>query len=372
MVRSKLLIISYDFPPSTGGIARLCSEIAKGMHSYYKHIEVVTVGMNNSLDFDSSQDYQIIRFKGTRGFLELRFCKYLKSIKNKEQIDVLCGLWYPDGLLAVLAGFKNLFILAHGAEFLSGNSLIRKYIWQRMFGKWILGKAKVVIANSHFTGNLVMKINSNSKIKVLPLGVDHHFFSPDANRQKSSPLLISTVSRILQFKGHDFVLKSLEKLPSDVINKLEWHIAGTGPYKEKFESIVSKSKLKEKVHFHGFVSEKELPDFYRNSDVFILTTQASDSSNQVEGFGLVFLEAQACGVPVVGTATGGIPDAIEHGNGGWLIEQNNVNALVDLLTSFVNSPSILADQGAKARSRVICEATFNTYNQKLAEIIKTF
>jgi len=173
----------------------------------------------------------------------------------------------------------------------------------------------------------------------------------------------------LKFKGHDFILKTFENLPIEVRNKITWHIAGTGPYLEEFKKIIDVSPIKSQVHIYGFISDEELPSFYNTKDVFILATREEETSNQVEGFGLVFLEAQSCGIPAIGTKTGGISDAIEEDNGGWLFEQDNAEALTNILTKIIENPSHIKQQGIKARVRVLAQSTWKGYCNQLYKII---
>ncbi len=367
-----LLLISYDFPPSTGGIARLCHEIVTHMHQYYRHIHVITIQKEGvAVPYQDIQEVSVHFLPAQRGKAEFKALQLLKKWPDKENTEVLCGLWHPDAALALLAGMPNVFVLAHGTELLIGNSKFRKYLWQPLYAKWVLGKAKKVIANSSFTESLVRKINPKANTVALPLGVNPSFFKPLSNKKQDGKIKICTVSRVLQFKGHDFILESLESLPYKYREQIEWHIAGTGPYLENLKQLAKSSKLSKQIYFHGFVPDKVLPKFYNQHDLFILATRQADTSTQVEGFGLVFLEAQACGVPVIGTKTGGIPDAIKEGEGGWLIAQDNQKELIALLKKLIDKPELLSKAEKKARERVKTHANWQNYGKKLYTYINT-
>ncbi len=361
-----LLLISYDFPPSTGGIARLCHEIVTHISPYYKHIRVLTVKKEGfAIPYQDMQEVTMHFLPEQRGKAEIKALQMLKKWPDKKNTDVLCGLWHPDAALAVLAGMKNVFVLAHGAELLTGESKFRKYLWNPLYAKWMLGKANKIIANSHFTENLVKKINPAATTVALPLGVNPDFFKPLPISRKDDKFKICTLSRVLQFKGHDFILKSLESLPQTYKEKIEWHIAGTGPYLEPLKRLAAKTSLAKQIYFHGFVSDTALPQFYNQHDLFILATRQETKSTQVEGFGLVFLEAQACGIPVIGTKTGGIADAIEEGKGGWLIKQDNQQELKELLQKLIDAPDLVRAAGSKARKRVEEKASWGKYVENL-------
>ena len=111
-----------------------------------------------------------------------------------------------------------------------------------------------------------------------------------------------------------------------------------GPYEPELRKQAVELGIESHVRWLGFVSEEELPQVYWASDLFVLCTRDAPEERAVEGFGLVFLEAQACGTPVVGTRTGGIPAAILDGEGGWLIEQDDTQTLTDIIRQLVHLP----------------------------------
>ncbi|PHR13023.1 MAG: hypothetical protein COA40_05755 [Aequorivita sp.] len=370
-MNAKLLIISYDFPPSTGGIARLCHEIILNIKNSYDTVEVLTIEKNHvSQPYGDNSGIKIHYLSRKRILSELKAFQFLRKWKHKKQTDVICGTWHPDAALALFAGFKNVYTLAHGAELLSGKSTFRKHLWLPVYAKWVLGKSRKVIANSNYTKNLVHQINPAAKAVDLPLGVNTDYFKPLKVKKDIDKLRICTVSRILQFKGHDFILETLCQLPKQYREKLEWHIAGIGPFLEPLKKLVQNSVIAPQVHFHGFVQDSDLPAFYNSSDLFILATRQAQYSTQVEGFGLVFLEAQSCGIPVIGTHTGGIPDAIEPENGGWLIAQDDKMELTGIIAILIENPPILKEQSVLARQRVLQKCSWQHYIANLKQLME--
>lgn len=365
----KLIIISYDFPPQDGGIARLCQEIAAGQQQYFTEVIVLTTNRKGESYTYNFAQINRVEFAEARIKCEIGIVKYLKKIQNKKDYVVLTATWHPEALVAYLGGFKNIYILAHGTELLSGSSSFRRNVWLPLYGKFLLKKAKAIIANSNYTKRLVSNIQSKSNVIALPLAVNHSFFKPLKNKIKQDKFTICSVSRIEKFKGHDFIARVLSNLPSGIKDKIQWNIAGKGPDLLYLKELVEELNLNKNVSFKGFITDEELPVFYGQSDVFILCSRESESSIAVEGFGLVFLEAQSCGIPAIGTNTGGIPDAIEHGNGGFLIEQDNEQQLTEILIDLVNDPAVLNEQKLRARNRVLNGFTWNHYNEKLFNIL---
>lgn len=365
-----LIIFSYDFPPSDGGIARLCQEISVGSLKYYNKVIVLTRKKDGiSKPYNSTDRINIKEVDSRRGYCEIQSYKFLKAIKNKRNYDILCGLWHPEATITLLAGFKNVYILAHGTELLAGNSNLRCQLWLPLYAKRVLKKAKLVIANSCYTEQLVKRVSPKANSMALPLAVNHNFFRPK-KKKKDDFLNICTVSRIHKFKGHDLILKTIANLPIDYQSKIRYNIAGTGNYLDSLKKLVEEFGLNDIVRFFGFVPDDALPDFYNANDLFILCTRETESSTAVEGFGLVFLEAQACALPVIGTRTGGIPDAVKDGDGGWLIEQDNEEELSCLLKKLIDQTSTVQDMGIKARLRVEKEATWEHYCDNLFNQIR--
>jgi phosphatidylinositol alpha-1,6-mannosyltransferase len=369
-VDKRLILFSYDFPPSNGGIARLCLEIANGMNIYYNSVTVLTRKQEGESFPYNLKEVEIVALPTKRLVCELKAIHFLRKLKNKEQYDILCGTWHPESTLALISGFKNVFVLGHGTEFLSANSFFRKKIWLGYYANFILKKSKLVIANSNYTKGLIQSISTKSKNTALPLAVNHEFFKPDGSKKlESKKLKICIVSRIEQFKGHDFILNVIAQLPIEYRNVIEFNIAGTGVYANELVQLAKQLGIEDQVNFYGFVNDLDLPNFYTKNDLFILCSRENPDTISVEGFGLVFLEAQACGLAVIGTDTGGISDAIDHENGGWLIHQDNAEELRNLLISIIMDRTIITTMGTRARNRVLAGYTWEIYCSKLFELI---
>lgn len=365
-----LLIFSYDYPPSDGGIARLCQEIADGMSRHYTNVRVLTIkkeGLSKTYNFEK---VAITLLPKKRFIIEIMALWYLLTLPNKKTTDVICSLWHPEGLLCYLAGIKNYYILGHGTEYLPGVSKFRKYIWIRFVAKLILNNSKQNIANSKYTAGLMRDVAPQSAVTALPLGVNHNFFAPTDTKLNNGKLNLVTVSRILKFKGYDFIAQTIHNLPQNYKDRIEWNIGGTGTYLNELKLLVQGLGLNNIVKFHGFVPDDKLPAFYSENDVFIMCTRESENDTSVEGFGLVFLEAQSSGIPAIGTLTGGIPDAIKHLNGGWLIPQDDSLELTRILKDLIDNPQLIRVQSVKARTRVITDCTWTKYCENLDLIIK--
>ena len=357
----RLVILTYDFAPNNGGIARLCNEIHKQCMKTDTDYLVVT-----NVPGDTGNE-KVVRITGRRGIVEYRILRYLRKNLRKGDV-ILTGTFHPDGLIALLTGFPTYF-LGHGAEFLPGGSFIRRIIWP-VYRRIILAKPKGVISNSHYTAGLVKLCSKKANVIPVPLAVDENAFHPTLSKYNDGKLHLCSISRLEKFKAQDFVIKTIANLPEAYRSCIHFEIGGKGPYKAELEQLVKNLGLENQVSFLGFVADNDLCDFYSRNNLFILTTREDKTIHEVEGFGLVFTEAQACGTPCIGSKSGGIPDAIEDGNGGWLINQDSEVELKTLLMDLIDNPSKLQEQSIMARQRMEADCTWDKYFKSLCEIIE--
>ena len=136
-------------------------------------------------------------------------------------------------------------------------------------------------------------------------------------------------------------IKSLKNLIKKN-SKIKYLIAGTGDlsYQKKLKNYVKKSNLDNYVYFLGYINEEEKNNLYNLCDIFLMTSLPTNSKGDSEGFGITFLEANACGKPVIGTDVGGISDAIKNGFNGFLIKPNDPNELEKILIGIIKNKKL--------------------------------
>lgn len=366
------LLFSFDYPPNDGGIARLCAQLVKNLAANGVKVHVLS---QDSIDNTSAIDLPVKTTRVTQHRPQREWDALSVLRKSNDEICI-SGIWYPEGMLAQLAGFKTRIIFALGAELFPPRQRWRQGVW-RLLQRFVLERASVVVAISHYTGSLVKKAAPNANVVVVPLAVDiNQFFPQDDGRYRArwqieeDQRVLCSVSRIQRFKGHEIVLEAMARLPPEKLKSFIYLVAGKGPDLEFLQSRAQELAVDSNVRWVGFVADEDLPALYSASDLFVLMTRELPDEQAVEGFGLVFLEAQACGTPVVGTRTGGIPDAIKHGDGGWLIEQDDIADLTRILLELYDDPNVFRIMGDKARQRIVRECTWNQFiNQFIAELV---
>lgn len=371
-------LVSFDFPPLEGGISRLCAAIVDELVEQDESVSVISREVPVSKQAFESPKTNEYRVSAKRGNAEWELFKRLRRYHRDDV--VITGVWYPEALIAKLAGCRHIAILAHGNDVMLGTPSLKNRIlsWLR---KKILSNVDLVIANSHYTAALVNE-QASAKVEVATLGVDSERFSPLNAEQKLSArklfslpedqFLILTTSRVQAYKGHDVVLKAIANLPLTIKSKVHYAIAGRGEYLPELKAHAKDLGIESQVTFLGFVEESDLATLYGCVDSFIMCTREEKAAKQVEGFGLVFLEAQASGTLAIGTRQGGIVDAIEDNNGGFLIERDDDVILTQHIEALVTSPETCREQGVKARKRVEQKATWQHYGQRVAALLEQY
>jgi phosphatidylinositol alpha-1,6-mannosyltransferase len=368
-MEASMVLFAYEFPPGSGGIARQCTEISAAYWKEKRDLRVLTQRHETA---DPMSESVVVRVPAQRPRREWTAFQWLR--RQPSDVAVICGLWYPEGLIALLSGIRQRVVLAHGAELFPPIQRWRRPLWA-ILQKWVLESAKLVVANSEYTRNLVLSVAPGARVQAIPLAVDHERFAP-GDREEAKQLLglagktvICTVSRICPYKGHEVVLRAISQLSGEERASLTYIVAGTGPHERELKRLTLQLGLDSNVRWLGFVPEKHLSLVYRASDLFALCTQELPAVRAVEGFGLVFLEAQGCGTPAVGTRTGGIGEALKDGDGGWLLEENDSRALANLLRQIITSPESAHTAGIRARERVLREFTWTLYLSRFSGAI---
>jgi phosphatidyl-myo-inositol dimannoside synthase len=367
--KRRVLFFSFNYPPHGGGVSRLCLELVSGLQRKGADVRVLSERRNDAGSCIPAAPEE--RVTALRPWREL--AAFGKLRRADPSAVVVCGLWYPEGLLATLAGASPRVILAHGLELRPTRAR-----WRRRFWHWllqlVLRQARLVVANSNYTAGLVRA--RGLVAAALPLGVDHRRFCPGdrqaARRRLNLPddkRVIVTVSRILLHKGHRLVFQALAALPEPVRTRIVYMIAGQGRDMPRLQHEAEALGLGGVVHWLGYVPEADLAELYRSANLFVLCSREDPERPEVEGFGLALLEAQACGTPVVGTYTGGIPDAVLESRGGWLIDQDDAGALAAILAHLVEAPGEFERMGRIARERVEQECTWEHYVERLVRTL---
>jgi phosphatidylinositol alpha-1,6-mannosyltransferase len=276
---------------------------------------------------------------------------------------VHCGRVLPEGVAARLAralGGPRYACWVHGEDLATAASSRELTAVTR----WVMRDAAHIFANSANTKAFVERFGvPATRVSVVYPGVDTQRFRPDLDGSSVRSRLgleratvALSVGRLQARKGHDVAIRAVASLAA-ALPDLHYVIVGAGEERARLDALVDTLGMRERVHFVGEVDATELPRYFAACDLFLLPNRIEQGD--FEGFGIVFLEAAACGKAVVGGASGGVVEAVANGETGLLVDGADVRAVADAvarLAGDVGLRSRLGEAGAdRARHRFTWE-----------------
>lgn len=384
MSRSILLITS-TWPPRVGGAENYLFQIYRRL----PHVKLVVITSQDRDDrtFDRRQDWQTIRvpreyfvayWHGRRGRFSV--LTQLHRLIRENNIDlVVTGFTFPDGLIAWM--LKQVFRIPYITHFYGLDFLapMNYALWERSKVIQIFQNADQLIGCSNYSRDKVIEIGIEpSKVHSVLPGVDSLQFHPVDVQERlrirrklalpeNAPILL-TVSRLVPRKGHDLVLRSLPRLVKKYPDLL-YLIVGQGSHLESLQALVEENNLSGCVRFIGAIADSELPVIYQAADLFVMPNR--DINGDVEGFGIVFIEASASGIPVIGGASGGTQDAVAEGISGFLVDPSDTNQITDCVLRFLSNQGLSSEIGRNGRRLAEDKFSWERAAKQVAEIIET-
>jgi phosphatidylinositol alpha-1,6-mannosyltransferase len=376
MAASVLVSRAY-FPPQVGGISYLMAEICA--HLAPDAVSVLTAVAGAATGGDGPTGVRVYRrprtFEDTsvlhRFWMTLAFAELalrerprLLQFATIEDADTA---WWAHRLLRL-----PYVIYAHGNEILSaiGNR------WDRP--RQVLRSAARVIANSRYTADLVAQTGvDRTRIEVVHPGCDVERFQPRPVDQETRNAILGrhagrrivlTVGNLVERKGHDVAIRAMQRIASRVPDAC-YLIAGDGPQRPALEAMVQELGIADRVLFAGRISDRQLPLYYNLCDVFLMPSRARLEQNDVEGFGIVFLEAGACGKASIGGRSGGVTEAIVDGRTGLLVEPGDPDSVGVALSALLGAPDYADRLGKQAREHVVAEHSWSRTGERIAGIL---
>lgn len=372
----RLAMVTTDFRPQFGGIATLFSVLARSCSEKCR-VLVLATWVEGAQAFDSQQPYSVIRVPGFPVFREWAFISHLLRLHQTEGLDVVaCASWFPAGLVAYLMRLfrKTPYLVwAHGSEIVDDWRTPKRIVKSclRPLKKLILERSAGIVANSRYTETLVLNQGvSPQLIHVVTPAVDLNRFTPSpptaaarSRYRKGASHCLLTVARLDPHKGHAMVLRALATYLRDIPG-IRYLIAGSGPQESALRNLALSLALERQVDFLGYVPDEDLPDLYRAADIFVMPSGVLPGRlDYVEGFGIAYLEASACGKPVIGGRSGGSEDAVVDRVTGILVNPEDQAEIGWAIRTLIQDPVLAQRLGQTGREWVV-----TTLNQdRLAE-----
>lgn len=364
----KILLLTNDFGPRAGGIETfiigLLERIPRG------EVLVYTSKQDGHEEYDQywldNFGVEVLRDKTKILLPSPRVIRKIRRLIREKKIEVIWfGAAAPLALSARwlrIGETKKLVALTHGHE-----------VWWSKIPPFSMLMKEMAKHVDHFgylaeyTANALARVIPRNKlIKIVP-GIDIKHFTPH-KVEKVRPTIIS-VGRLVHRKGQDRLVEALSIVKA-AIPDVELIFIGEGPYRSELNRLVKKYNLESSVRFIGRVDYKELPKYFSLGDVFAMPSRNRLLGLEVEGLGIVYLEASACGLPVIVGDSGGAPDAVIEGETGYLVNGNDVERIAARAIELLTDRELRSRLGQRGRTWVESDWNWDIWSKRFNDLVR--
>ncbi|MGC0210362.1 glycosyltransferase family 4 protein [Streptomyces levis] len=378
----KTLIVTNDFPPRPGGIQAFLHNMAlrldpRDLVVYASTWKRSREGIEATRAFDAEQPFTVVRDRTTMLLPTPGATRRAVGLLREHGCtSVWFGAAAPLGLIAPAlraAGAERLVATTHGheagwAQLPAARQLLRR-IGDTTDTITYLGE----YTRSRIAGALTPE--AAARMVQLPPGVDEKTFHPGSGGEEIRARLgltdrpvVVCVSRLVRRKGQDTLIRAMPRIlaaePDTVLL-----IVGGGPYEKDLRRLAHETGVAASVRFTGSVPWSELPAHYGAGDVFAMPCRTRRGGLDVEGLGIVYLEASATGLPVVAGDSGGAPDAVLDGETGWVVRGGSPEEAADRITTLLGDAGLRRRMGERGRAWVEEKWRWDLLAQRLKDLL---
>lgn len=381
----RLLVLSIEFPPGPGGIGTLAHQVSSHLSMLGWEVTVMSPQNFASAEeitvFNSSQSYRIETVAYVGPFIIEAADRLARAFRIlwREKCDLILAVseqtvWL--GALLSLLTRKPLVAVGHGTEFVRGSALRRKLTGASF------NVAKRLIADSRYTSRLMARIGiDESRIKVIPPGGDGQLFQSElsvaAIRERfglEGFRVIVTVGMLSTRKAQDVVIRAMPQILHCCPNT-KYLVVGVPIKRPELEALARELQVEENVVFAGSVPTTDLPFIYNLADAFVLVSR-STSQGDIEGYGIVVIEAALCGTPAVVSRSGGLSETIVPNQTGLLVEPEDPEQTAEAICRLLSEDDLREKLGQTARAWALEGATWESrvqdYNRVLEAVLREY
>jgi len=342
-----------------GGVSNYWANLLKQLPD--KDIVVLAPEYDNSLDFDIKQNFLIYRHKllSNKKLIWPKWLPFLfqtwRIVRSEKIEQIIVAQVLPGGTIAyLLKKFLNIpYVLSfHGLDIALSQSRPRK----RHLLKKILKHADRIIVNSQYTSHELTKVGLGNNTPVEIIYPCPNFSQKSSDQTLKDKIIreetltdrkiIITVGRLVERKGADKTIEAVKILVSKY-PKILYLIIGKGKYKNYLLNMIQMYGLSNNVRIIENITDHELPIYYELADIFVMPARRLDNGD-VEGFGIVYLEANLFGLPAIAGRSGGAIEAVIHDYNGLVVNPLNPIEIAEAISQLIDNPeksAILANQG---------------------------
>jgi phosphatidylinositol alpha-1,6-mannosyltransferase len=379
---TKVLIVTNDYPPRSGGIQSFVHALAGRLPA--DGVVVYAPAWDGAAEFDARQPFPVIRHPGSLMLPVPGVRHRARALLAEYGCDtVLFGAAAPLGLLAPSlrkAGARRLVAITHGHEagwaaLPGARSLIRRIGDEVDVVTYLAEYFRIRLARA-------MSPAAAARMVRLAPGVDPAEFRPGAGGTEVRKRLgidqdrpvVLCVSRMVARKGQDTLIRAWPQVLAR--SAAAGHagpllmLVGDGPYRSRLDRLAASTGVADSVLFTGPVGWDELPAYYDAGDIFAMPCRTRRGGLDVEGLGIVYLEASSTGLPVVGGDSGGAPDAILEGETGYVVPGLSAEAVADRICQLLADPAGAAAMGDKGQAWIEREWAWDLVADRLRHILQ--
>ena len=373
----KILLVTNDLGPRAGGIETFILGLLDQLDG--SQIVIYTAAQKESADFDAALSAKtgviVIRDKSSILLPTPAVNRRVRAVMQRYQSEVIwfgaaMPLAWMSGLLK-RAGARHIVALTHGHE----------VWWAKLppFRQIFAQSTKsidVLTYLGEFTRSAMAPIvaRSCSMVQIAPgISVDH--FSPGVKSEKlikelalEGKSVLVSVGRLVHRKGQDKLLAALPQIIAQHPDVVLLFV-GVGPRQKKLDQLVRHHELQEYVRFVGRVTYDKLPEYFRLGDLFVMPSRSRLAGLEVEGLGIVYLEASASGVAVLAGASGGAPDAVLVGKTGEIVDGTSIDQVALVINNLLDHPLKLAEMGRQGRAWTQERWSWTIWGTKFKEVL---
>ncbi|MFO0659701.1 MAG: glycosyltransferase [Polyangiaceae bacterium] len=382
----KIALVAHDFAPKIGGMETVARSLAIELMKAGKEVVVYTTRRLGA-DVAHGLGERVVKpiFDVGVGGRRIHLADDLLALTHALQHDLPDVVHLCNAGLAPWAHDISQALPTRVSISVHGNDLLVPWVHHELDEDAYkeaqakgLEEASVVFPVSRFSAGLAsLRGARRDRTVIVTNGVDPSQFAPssttDARRHAlaerlglpSDSQVVLTVSRMIPRKGHATTIKAIARLRSSH-PKIRFVVTGAGLQREELTALATKLGVRDRVVFAGVVAPDELAMLYHLANVFVLAPEAA-SENDVEGFGVTLLEAAAAGLPVIGSRSGGVPEALREGQTGWLITPGDDEDLASKIVSLLDDPKRARELGAAGQTWVSNEQSWSRVAERMIE-----
>ena len=378
-VSNPVLFVTNDFGPRAGGIETFIIGLIQ--RRPFGQTIVYTSFQENSAQFDAdwlaNYGVRVIRDRSKILLPTPRVALHLRGIIKKEGITTAAfGAAAPLGLLSASmkrAGVVRTVALTHGHE----------VWWAKVFPFNLLlrrigSTVDVLTYLGEFTRKAISKALSaraqSAMVKIAP-GIDvEHFIPTDASPLRESlgladKKVIVSVGRLVHRKGQDHLIEAMPQILENV-PRAHLLLVGEGPYREHLQNLVHQLKLESSVTFIGRIQYQDLPMYICVGDIFAMPSRSRLMGLEVEGLGIVYLEASSCGLPVLAGDSGGAPDAVIQNETGLVVSGTDNKEIASAAVALLTNLEASQKMGTVGRQWIVDNWRWEIWSKAFEELLK--